>query len=90
MKTTSAPEALPDYVAALYADMSDEGRRAFLETVRTMADAGRAQRRASVPAKVTRRTERDGAEPYPNWFKRNAERQADRARAAAHFPNRRG
>lgn len=29
-------------------------------------------------------------EPYPYWLKRNAERQADRARAAAHFPNRRG
>lgn len=76
MKTTSTPEALPDYVAALYADMSDAGKRAFLETARTLADAGRAQRSsAAAPAKAPRRTERDSAEPYPYWFKRNAERR---------------
>ena len=75
MKATRAPETLPDYVAALYADMTDEGRRAFLETARTMADAGRAQRRASVPAKAPRRNDLDSAEPYPYWFKRNAERR---------------
>ena len=76
MKTTSTPEALPDYVAALYVDMSDAGKRAFLETARTLADAGRAQRSsAAAPAKAPGRTERDNAEPYPYWFKRNAERR---------------
>ena len=76
MKTTSAPEALPDYVAALYADMSDAGRRAFLETARTMADAGRAARSSeATPARNAPRRERYDAEPYPYWFKRNAERR---------------
>ncbi len=75
MKTTSTPEALPDYVAALYADMSDAGKRAFLETARTLADAGRAQRSsAAAPTKAPRRKS-DNAEPYPYWFKRNAERR---------------
>lgn len=76
MKTTNAPEALPDYVAALYADMTDAGRRAFLETARTLADAGRAQRSsAAAPTKAPRNAKRDSAEPYPYWFKRNAERR---------------
>lgn len=57
MKEGRAPEALPGYVATLYADMSDEGRRAFLDTARAMADAGRAQRSsAAAPGKAPRRT----------------------------------
>lgn len=75
MKTTNTPEALPDYVAALYADMSDAGKRAFLETARTLADAGRAQCCATEPAKAPRRERRENVEPYPYWFKRNAERR---------------
>ena len=63
-----APETMPAYVATLYADMSEAGRVAFLQTARTMAAAGKAERSQHAPTEGARRHDND-ARPYPYWLR---------------------